>query len=225
MVKPEITHERLQSVVADWRLIGDPRLIAFGLDFLSRSALRLGRYDEARLALEENVTLNGSIGFVWGLGTAYRGLGIVAQAQGKHHQAVDMFRKSLDTFTGLGGNWWVARVLADMSWSIFALGNDIDAERIWRESLRIAAETHGHPVALEALVGLASLHAKRGAMVDALDLLLIVLNHPASLQETKDRAARLRTDLEAQLTPQQVTSARERAQAKTLDAAIDEALT
>ena len=28
LVKPEITHERLQSVVADWRLIGDPRLLS-----------------------------------------------------------------------------------------------------------------------------------------------------------------------------------------------------
>ena len=79
-------------------------VIAFGLDFLSRSALGLGRYAEARAALEENVALNSSIGFGWGLGTAYRGLGIVAQAQGEHQQAVVMFGKSLDTFTELGAS-------------------------------------------------------------------------------------------------------------------------
>ena len=100
-----------------------------------------------------------------------------------------MFRKSLDTFTELGGRWWVARVLAEMSRSVFALGNDAEAERVWRESLRIATETHGTPVALEALAGFASLQAKRGDMEHALELLLIVLNHPASFQETKNRAA------------------------------------
>ena len=71
-----------------------------------------------------------------------------------------MFRKSLDTFTELGARQDVARVLAEMSRSIFALGNDAEAERGWREALRIAIETQGTFVALEALVGLASLQSK-----------------------------------------------------------------
>ncbi len=99
MVKPEITHERLQSVVADWRRIGDPRSTAFGLRIFNQSASVLGRYEEARAALEESVALNSSVGDRWGLGSAYRGLGVIAQAQGDHSQAVDMFRKSLATFT------------------------------------------------------------------------------------------------------------------------------
>ena len=118
----------------------------------------------------------------------------------------------------------MARVLAEMGRSIFALGNDAEAERVWRESLRIATEIHGTPVALEALVGLASLQAKRGDMEHALELLLIVLNHPASFQETKNRAAHLRVELEAQLTSQQVEAAQARAQAKTFEAVVDEVL-
>ena len=204
IVEPENTHKRLQSVVADWRLIGDPRLIAFALDFLSRSARRLGRYDEARAALEENAALNNSIGFGWGLGTAYRGLGIVAQAQGNHLQAVEMFHKSLDTFTELGGSWYVARVLAEMGRSILALGNEAEAGHVWRQALRIAADIHGTPVALEALAGFASLKSKQGDIEHALELLFIIFDHPASLQETKNRATHLRTELEAQLTPLQI---------------------
>ena len=111
-----------------------------------------------------------------------------------------------------------------MGRSIFALGNDAEAGRAWRESLRIAIETRGMFVALEALVGLASLPAKRGDPEYALELLLIVLNHPASIQDTRDRAAHLRTELEAQLTSQQVEAAQARAQAKTFDATVDEIL-
>ena len=223
-VTPEHAYVGLQDAVADWRLIGDPRFTAFGLRILSQSAFTLGRYDEARLALEESLALNSSVGDRWGLGSAYRGLGVVAQAQGKHEHAVVMFRKSLDTFTELGGSWWVARVLAEMSRSLFALENDAEAERVLRESLHIANDIHGTPVALEALAGFASLKAKQGNMAHAHTLLLMILNHPASFQETRYRAADLRLELEAHLTPQQVEAAHERALAKTFETAVDEIL-
>jgi tetratricopeptide (TPR) repeat protein len=184
----------------------------------------LGRHAEARAALEESMSLNSSVSDRWGLGAAYRGLGDIAQAQGEHQQAVVMFHKSLDTFTELGANWWLARVLAEMGGSILALGNEAETWRVWREALRIANDIHGTPVALEALVGLASLQVKQGDMEQALELLLMVLNHPASLQETKDRAARLRSDLEAQLTRQQVETAQARAQTQTFEAAVAEVL-
>jgi tetratricopeptide (TPR) repeat protein len=222
IVKPENPHEQLQSAVAGWRAIGDPRLTAFGLRILSQSAFTLGRYDEARAALEESAALNRSIGFGWGLGAAYRGLGIVDQARGEHQQAVVMFRKGLDIFTELGGSWWVARVLAEMGRSMLALGNEAEAGRVWREALRMAIDTRGTPVALEALAGFASLQAKQGDRQQALELLLLVLNQPASFQETKERAAQLRAELEAQLTSQQIEAAQARAKATTFEAAVEE---
>jgi predicted ATPase/DNA-binding XRE family transcriptional regulator len=224
MAKPENAYERLQSAVAEWRAIGDPRFTAFGLNILSQSALTLGRYDEARAALEESVALIISIGDRWGLGSAYRGLGLVAQAQGEHLQAVDMFRKSLDTLTELGARQDVALGLAEMGRSIFVLGDDTQAGRLWRESLRIATETRGTHVALEALVGLANLQAKRGERGYALQLLLIVLDHPASIQDTRNRAGQLKRELEAQLTSQQVEAAQAGAGAKSFEAAVDEIL-
>jgi tetratricopeptide (TPR) repeat protein len=158
------------------------------------------------------------------LGFAYRGLGLIAQAQGEHIQAVDMFHKSLDMLTELGARPDVARLLAEMSRSVFALGDETEAERGWRESLRIANETRGAWVALEALVGIANLQAKRGECEQALELLLIVLDNPSSIQETKDRAARLRTELEAQLTPSQIESIQTHAREKTFEATVEELL-
>lgn len=220
----ENAYERFQSAVADWRALGDPRFTAFGLYFLSWSALHQGRYIEARAALEECVTLNHSVGDRWGLGSAYRGLGLVAQAQGEHSQALEAFRKSLDTFSELGARWDMAMALADTGRSAFALGMDSEAERTWLEALRIASEARGTLITLEALVGLAGLHAKQGDRVRALALLLMVLDHPSSVQETKDRAAPLRLELEAQLTSQQVETAQARLQAKTFEAVVEEIL-
>jgi tetratricopeptide (TPR) repeat protein len=176
---------------------------------LSQCALRLGRYDEARAALEESVELCLSVDERWELGFVYRGLGLVAQAQGEHPQALDMFGKSLATLTELGARHEMARVLAEMSRSIFELGNDAEAERKWRESLRIATETQGTFIVWKR--SLASRDCRRNEVIGNMpSSLWTVLNHPASLQETKNRAARLRTELEAQLTSQQVEAAQAR---------------
>lgn len=51
-----------------------------------------------------------------------------------------MFRKSLGTFTELGGSWFLARVLAEMGESLLVLGNEDEARRVWRESLHIATD-------------------------------------------------------------------------------------
>jgi tetratricopeptide (TPR) repeat protein len=165
-----------------------------------------------------------SVGARWNLGHAYEGLGAVARAQGKHQQAVVLFRKCVDTFIELGRRFYAAHGLAEMGRSVFALGNDTEAERTWRESLRLATEIHGIPVALYALIGLASLLAKRGDREPALELLLIILNHPASSHDTRNHAVHLRAELEAQLTSQQVEAVQVRVQAKTFEAAVDEVL-
>ena len=137
---------------------------------------------------------------------------------------MDIFRNSLDTFTDLGGSWWVGRVLAEMSRSVLALGDDGEAERVWRQSLRIATETRGTPVALEALAGLASLQAKRGDLEHAIELLLIVMSHPASFQETKNQAERLVAELEPRLTPQQIQAVQAQAQRQSYDQVVSQVL-
>jgi predicted ATPase/transcriptional regulator with XRE-family HTH domain len=217
MVTPETTHERVRAAVANWRDIGDPRFTAIGLNVLGWSALTLGHYDEAQAALEESILLSLSVGDRWGSGFAYRGLGIVMQAQGEHLQAVKIFHESLDTLTDLGARQDVARVLAEMGRSLFALGNDAEAEGVWHEALRATFDVKGTFIALEAFVGLASLRRKQGELQDALELLLFVLGDPSILQDTKDRAARMQSELEAQLTGPQVEVVRARARAQTFE--------
>jgi len=117
-----------------------------------------------------------------------------------------------------------ARVLVERIRSIFALGNEAEAERGWYRALRITTETKSTFIALEALVGIARLSAKQGKIERALELLLIVLNHPASLQETKTRADSLRTELEAQLTPRQVEAVQARTGEKKFEAVVEDLL-
>jgi hypothetical protein len=78
--------------------------------------------------------------------------------------------------------------------------------------------------ALDALSGIAALRARQGNIEQAFELALFVLSHRASVQDTKDRAARLRTELETQLTSQQIQAVQARVQAKTFDAIVNDAL-
>ena len=71
---------------------------------------------------------------------------------------------------------------------------------------------------------IAAVRAKEGAAEPALELAAYILQHLASSKETQDRAAQLRAELEAQLTPQQIEAAWARVQAKTFDAVVAELL-
>jgi len=148
----------------------------------------------------------------------------VSQAQGEHSQALDLFDESLDILTELGVRQDVARVLVEASRSVFALGNDAEAEHGWRESLRLATETQGIFIALEALVGLASLYAKQGNREHALELLLIVLGHPASTRGTQDRAEILRVELKSQLMSHQIQAIQARALKQSFDQVVNQIL-
>ncbi len=77
-------------------------------------------------------------------------------------------------------------------------------------------------MALYLLIGLANLLAKRGDIERALEMTLMISNHPASSHETKNRAAHLRTELEMQLTKLQMEVAQARAQAKSFEKVVHE---
>ena len=111
-----------------------------------------------------------------------------------------------------------------MGHSFFALGDDAEARRVWIESLRAANEMKGLFIALDVLAGLARLQAKQGNQEQALELLLIVLNHPASSQETKNRADHLRTELEAQLTPKRIEAIQVHAKEITYETIVEDLL-
>jgi len=217
-------HEQFQSAVEAWRKTGDMRMTAFGLNFLSLGAIALGKFDEARAALEESIEINNSVGDRWGLGISYRGLGLVAQSQGDHSFAMDSLHKSLQIFTEFGSRWDVARVLSEIAQSHFVLGNDAKAEYFWCESLRLARESQGILTTMDALVGFASLFAKRGAHKNALQLLMICLHHSSTMAETKVRAEKLITEVKAKLTLHEIQSAEIFAEDTTFEAVVKEIL-
>jgi hypothetical protein len=133
-------------------------------------------------------------------------------------EARALFAASYDVYRETGDLRNMARVLSHQGYNSLARGDDVDAQNSFMAVLRLTREGGFIPFALDALVGLASLQAKQGDIEQALKLLLVVLNHPASSQETKDQAELSRMELEAQLIPQQIQAA----QAKVRNLSIEQ---
>jgi hypothetical protein len=79
-------------------------------------------------------------------------------------------------------------------------------------------------VALLSLVGVGALLEAEGEKERALELLVLIRHHPLSWRWTKDRAAPLVTELEAELPPDVVAAAQERGRARDLEATVAELL-
>ena len=89
------------------------------------------------------------------------------------------------------------------------------------DTIRLRTEAQAVPLVLEALIGLAHLQAQAGDAERALELSMCVLSHTASTQQAKDRAERLRLDLESRLTPQQIETARARQRANAFETIVN----
>ncbi|HET9908242.1 MAG TPA: tetratricopeptide repeat protein, partial [Anaerolineales bacterium] len=205
------------------RALGDPMITAHVLAYMSQTSQALGETAEAENFLRESLALAQEIGYFSGMGHALDGLGRLTQMTNPT-EARALFAASYGVYKEFGDLRNLARVLSHQGYNALALGDAASAHDSFIAVLRHAREGGFIPLALDALVGIASLQAKRGECEQALELLLTILNHPASIQETKDRAARLRTVSEAQLTPLQIEAVQTHAGEKTLVSVVEDLL-
>jgi predicted ATPase/transcriptional regulator with XRE-family HTH domain len=205
------------------RQLGDPMLIAHVLAYMSRTLIALGRTTEADSILQESLALAQEIGYRPGIGHALDGLGRLAQTTNRD-KASTLFAASYNVYKETGDLRNMARVLSHQGYNSLARGDDADAQSSFLTALRLTREGGFTSFALDALAGLASLQVKQGDMEHALELLWIVLSHPAGWQDTKAHADHLRAELEAQLTPAQVEVIQIRAQEKTLEGTVADLL-
>jgi predicted ATPase/transcriptional regulator with XRE-family HTH domain len=217
-------YEQMRAGLALWRALGDPRYTALGLNFISPTAIKLGRHEEAGAFLQESLMLCRQVGDRWGMGTAYRNMGLAALAQGDIGEAQSLLHKSLDLFADFVTGWDIVQSLVYLGEATAAAGDSSEARRIFLEALHLAMEAQVTLLALDALMGLAQQQARAGEAQQALELSMCVLSHSASTQEAKDRAQLLGTQLESQLTPQQIEVAQASARAKSFDLLVAELL-
>jgi len=181
-------YEQMLVGLGMWRKLGDPHSISLGLNFLVPTLNHLKRYEEAKAFMQESIILCEQTKNRWGMGTAYRYLGLATLAAGDHQQAQVYFNKSLQIFGEYVEGWDIALSLAYLGEAVRCAGNLREARKIFLKALRISMDAHSIPIALESLLGLAYLQAQAGKTEHALELSYYILNHPSSTQETRDHA-------------------------------------
>lgn len=217
-------YDQMAAGLAMWRALGDQRMIALALNFLSPTTIRLGRYEEAYALLQESLALTTQLGDRWGMGTAYRCLGMLALAQGNPSQAESLIHKSITLFTELGACWDIARALNTLGEARATVQNISEARQTFLNAIHLAVEASAFPLVLDAFIGLAYLQAQVGELEQAFELSTCVLNHSASTYEAKDRAKRLVMDVKPQLTPQQGEGSMDHLRTRSFDEVLTELL-
>lgn len=206
-----------QECLAIRREVGDVYGTATTLNNLGNIAEALGEYAEARKLYQEGLSICQNIGYQLGIAASLTNLGYVAWKCGEYAEAKRLHGESLDLKMELGDSRSILVSLINIGEATCSLGEYQESKKHLGKALKMATETRLAPLAVEVLIGIASLLAKSGKKDNAVELCAFILHYPASRKELQDRAADLLTELASRLPPEILVAARAQALAWTLE--------
>lgn len=219
----------LQQALALFKKVGDPRSTALALSYLSPIAYTLGDYSQSKQYIQESLTLNREIADRWSMILCLNHLGAITYLESAANwpEAKRLHEESLTIAKELGDRREIAVSLNHLGYVTYTLEQNSEAQQHFLSALQLSIEGQATPIALAALVGLATLLCQQPGVESepsptkgkerAAELLVLVLHHPAAAQETKDKARSLWNELAATLSPAQLVAAQERGCGRTLE--------
>lgn len=185
--------------LAGARAQGDQLTMANVLNALGGAALAQRQFEAARAQYTEAQYVFRALGYRSGVLMTLGNLGLVASGRGDHAEALRLYAEALTLADEIGDRRLRAALLDNLGDVAYDQGDDPQALHYFSESLRLMLEVGALPSALLALAGLAKLRARAGQAAQALQLLGLILHHPACDDETRQRSepalAHIRTTL------------------------------
>lgn len=214
----------LQEALANGRRLQDVRVAAFSLLLLSRTQIELGNIETAVEQLTEVISLAEQTDDAYSINMAYWTLGVAKRKQGDLSTARNFFQKSRDSFAFTNDLVGVDRISIPLGFLELELGNFAEAKAYFLTTLQAEREQAPKYI-FSAVVGLATLYLlDEGDPAVALVWVLSVLAHPTIDWEARQRAETLCAELQAQLTPDQITQAQQEAVGRSFDAILSSIL-
>jgi tetratricopeptide (TPR) repeat protein len=204
-----------QEALAHFRKLEDTRCTVVTLNTLGFAALQLSKYTDARAFLQESLSVVSPTDDPWSVGTAYGNLGLVDLAQGKAKAAQKELQNGIARFAELSMLGDVSFYLTYLGEAYALQGDLVNAQRHWWDAIRRAQQIESLPNLLANLIRLAEV--EKSNLRTAFETAIFVFDHPASWQESKNRAAALTGHLEAQLPASQRKAARSHVQKMSVD--------
>ncbi|HUT17858.1 MAG TPA: tetratricopeptide repeat protein, partial [Anaerolineae bacterium] len=217
------------------RRIDDDYDAAFALNFLGHTLYRRGEYAEARQSYEKSLALFVEMGQGWIIGRLHSHLGDAALALRQYESARQHHQHALSVYEDVGVYWKEEPVATGTSWGVpvslqrlgdvaLALGDLAEARRCYGMALDAASDRPEEGLEPHVLLGPAALLAREGHAERAVEVAALARHHPASIEETQEKAGELLDGLQAELSPDAYTAAEARGRARDLEATMRELL-
>ena len=201
------------------RETGDPFSIANALNNLGEVSRAQGNPFEAKQYYQQSLEIRREIGERMGVAVSLNNLGGIACTLGAYEEAKGVLQESLEIFTALGTRREQAYPLSILGRVARDLGAYEDSLTCYQKAVDVCMETQNVSKALDVLLEVALLLAKRGEKEHAVELAALVIHHAATQQETRCEAEGILSELEAELPSRVATGARERGQKLELEEA------
>ena len=203
---------------------GDKYGMVDALAHLGKDYYGLKDYPKTQELFLSSLEIYREMGARWGIATMFSDLGELMLAMQEYSLAAQYAQQSMDIYA-----WDLGET--DSSWELRVIGNaalgmgDLEkAQTYLYMSLKQAEKFHNWGHSLLTIVGIARLLAQLGKEELALELLALVMCHPASWQMARDQATPLIAKLLVKLPSDVAVSAQELGQSRDLNTTIQELL-
>jgi tetratricopeptide (TPR) repeat protein len=180
----EESEKALRECLALRRELNDEAGVSSTLINLAVSLFNQGRYEEEKPLLQEAIEIARRINQPRNLAGALGNLGTILLKERQYAAALELFLQGLETHRNTGYRYGIAIALDNVGTAHYHLGNERDALFHLKQSIREARDIKADFIALDALVWVAGLHARRGQLERAFELFSLVRCHPRTDPET-----------------------------------------
>ena len=177
----EDSQEVLETVQAERDRWGEGMI----LTWMASRALANQEYRAARLLAGRSSAIFEELGESWGLSwSSGVVLGSVAIAQGEYTEARMRYQRGLDAAMEIGYRRAIQYANNNLGHVALLLGDPSEAETYYLQSLKISEEIGQKREMVETVFDLAKIQAAQGNKEKAVRMTALVLDHPASSQQT-----------------------------------------
>ncbi|MBI3166393.1 MAG: tetratricopeptide repeat protein [Chloroflexi bacterium] len=178
------SEEALRECLALRRELNDEAGVSSTLINLAVALFNQGRYEEEKPLLREAIEISRRINQPRNLAGALGNLGTILLKEKNYAGALELFLQGLETHRNTGYRYGIAIALDNVGTANYHLGNEAEALFHLKQSIREARDIKADFIALDALVWVAGIHARRGEMEKAFEIWGMIRQHPKTDPET-----------------------------------------
>jgi len=182
--KNEESERVLRECLALRRELNDEAGVSSTLINLAVTLFNQGRYEEEKPLLQESIEISRCINQPRNLAGALGNLGTILLKEKNYAGALELFLQGLETHRNTGYRYGIAIALDNVGTAYFHLGNEGEALYYLKQSIREARDIKADFIALDALVWVGGIHARRGEMEKAVEMWEMIRQHPKTDPET-----------------------------------------